>query len=537
MDILLFNPYYSQLIKYYSFYRPTPPIGLLYIGSYLKKYGMDCRIYELGIFDAKDAIKIGKRARFGLSDEEIVEIIKKEKPKIAGITSMYSVYYRDVVEIANTIKKIDSNISIVIGGNHASSYWRYILKNKSIDFVVIGEGEEAFLELSRKLLSKESIEDVYGIAYRQRNGNIVKTNPRELIKDLDEIPFPALDLIDYKRYLGEGNPYSMRPPSAGIVSSRGCPGNCVFCTIKAVWGRRWRGRSSKNVVDEIEFLRQEYNVKEFSFLDDSASVNRKRWEGICDEIIKRRLNIKWTTPNGIAHWTLTKDILKKMNKSGCYRITFGIESGHPQTRKFLGKPYSLKQAKELIQYANRIGMWTMCTNIIGFPYENLASINQTIDFAKRCGTDFACFYLLIPQPTSDVYRYFEKEGLLNFDSFFESDGFNEEEFEKINYILNETGCDTIYFKKEELNRLQKKAYRSFIIYRAMTYLFNPLKLVKKIHSTEDFKYILRMLNKGFLIFFRTFNPLYKKSSDYLYVKSKARIANISNRGIGRGIKT
>lgn len=522
-EILLINPYYSQFIKYYSFYRPTPPMGLLYIASYLKKREMDCKIYELGVFDAKHAIKTGRKVRFGLSDDQIAQIIKKEKPKIVGITSMYSIYYRDVVEIANTIKRTDSNVSIVVGGNHASSYWRYILKNKSIDFVVIGEGEDTFLELSRKLLSKESIEDICGIAYRERNGNIAKTNPRNLVKDLDEIPFPALDLIDYKMYLGEGNPYSMHPLVACIVSSRGCPGNCVFCTVKAVWGRTWRGRSPENVVDEIEFLQQKYNVNECAFLDDSASVDRKRWEGICDEIIKRKLNIKWTTPNGIAHWTLTKETLNKMYRSGCYRITFGIESGNPGTRKFLGKSCSLKQAKELIQYANRIGMWTMCTNIIGFPYENLESINQTIDFSKKCGTDFASFYLLIPQPTSEVYQYFKKEGLLNFDSFFESDGFDEEEFEKINYILNETGCDTIYFKKEELNRLQKKAYRSFIIYRALTCLFNPSRLVRKIHSTEDFKYILRLVSKGPGILFRTFNPLYKKSSDYLYVKSKPRI--------------
>ncbi len=523
MDIILFNPYYSQLLEYYSFYRPAPSIGLLYIAGYLRKYGFDCKIYELGVFDIKDTVKINKRVRFGLSDREICEIVKKEKPKIIGITSMYSIYYRDVVEIANTIEKVDSDIIVIIGGNHASSYWKYILKNKSIDFVVIGEGEETFLELCEKLLSGKDVEDVSGIAYRQRDDSVVKTNSRGLIEDLDEIPFPAYDLVDYRKYSGEGNPYSMRFPIAGIISSRGCPGNCVYCTIKAVWGRTWRGRSPGNVVDEIEFFQKEYNAKEFAFLDDSASVDRKRWEGICDEITKRRLGIKWTTPNGIAHWTLTKEILTKMYKAGCYRITFGIESGHLKTREFLGKPYSLNQAKELIQYANKIGMWTNCTNIIGFPYENLNSIMETIDFAKKCGTDFACFFLLIPQPTSDVYGYFKKEGLLDFDSFFESVEFDEEQFEKINYILNETGCDTVLFKKEELSRLQKHAYRSFIIYRAMTYLFNPLKLIRKVHSLEDLRYILRMVSKGLRIFSRTLNPLYKKSSDYLYVKSKASV--------------
>lgn len=523
MDILLFNPYYSQLIEYYSFYRPTPPMGLLYLAAFLMKYGLNSKIFELGIFDAKDATRDGKRVRFGLPNDAIAEIIKNEKPKIIGITSMYSVFYRDVVEIVELIKAVNSEIIVVLGGNHVSSYWKYVLKNMAIDYVVIGEGEQTFLELCRLVLSKNSAMDIPGIAYRDNTAAVVRTKPRSLIKNLDTIPMPAFDLIDFRRYFGEGNIYSMRYPAAGIMSSRGCPGRCVFCTIQAVWGNTWRGRSPQNVVDEIEFIQKEFGIHEFAFLDDSASVDRVRWMGVCDELLKRKLDIKWTTPNGIAHWTLTKEILSKMHKAGCYRITFGIESGDEDTRKFIGKLHSLKQAKELIRHANRIGMWTICTNIIGFPYENLESINRTIDFAKSSGTDFACFYLLIPQPTSAVYEYFKKEGLLSFDKFFEADDFNEVAFEKINYILNETGCDTLHFKKEELNRLQKDAYRSFIIFRGLTYLFNPLSLVRKINSYEDFRYVLKLLIKGAAIFLRTFNPLYKKSSDYLYSKSKVGI--------------
>lgn len=523
MDILLFNPYYSQLIEYYSFYRPTPPMGLMYLAGYLRKHGINSKMFELGIFDAQGAIKDGKRVRFGLANETIAEIIKKEKPKIIGITSMYSVFYRDVVEIVELIKSINPEVVVVLGGNHVSSYWKYVLKNRNIDYVVIGEGEQTFLELCRSILSGDSAAQISGIAYRSHDAAVVRTNPRDLIRNLDDIPMPAFDLINFRQYFGEGNIYSMRYPAAGIMSSRGCPGRCVFCTIQAVWGNSWRGRSPKNVVDEIELLKKEYDVREFAFLDDSASVDRVRWAGICDEILRRKLDIKWTTPNGIAHWTLTKEILSKMYKAGCYRITFGIESGDEDTRKFIGKLHSLKQAKELIRHANRIGMWTICTNIIGFPYENLESINRTIDFAKSSGTDFACFYLLIPQPTSAVYKYFKKEGLLSFDKFFEADDFNEEAFEKINYILNETGCDTLHFKKEELNRLQKDAYRSFIVYRGLSYLFNPLTLVRKINSYEDCRYVWKLLIKGIGIFLRTFNPLYKKSSDYLYVKSKVKI--------------
>jgi anaerobic magnesium-protoporphyrin IX monomethyl ester cyclase len=237
----------------------------------------------------------------------------------------------------------DPAVFVVLGGNHATTYWEHVLKNPAVDAVVCGEGEVTFLEFVRASLKKEDIRGIKGLALRVE-GKIVRNPDREFIRDLDEVPFLPMDTIDYKRYIEHPNPFAMRKPGWGIVSSRGCPGRCVYCTVRAVWGRSWRGRSPKNVVDEIELLKKDLGFQEFYFLDDSASVDKKRWEAICDEILKRKLDITWTTPNGIAHWTLSKDILTKMKKAGCYRITFGIESGNPETRKFLGKPYPLEQA-------------------------------------------------------------------------------------------------------------------------------------------------------------------------------------------------
>lgn len=519
-DILLFNPYYSQRKEYFSFYTPAPPLGLMYLASYLRKYKIETKVYELGVFEMEE-VKIQKdRVRFGVSDREIVKILKKEKPKIVGITSMYSIYYRDVMEIAKTIKKFDKKIKVIIGGNHPSSYYKYVLKDRDIDLVVIGEGEVTFLELCRAILTgKKNFADIKGIAY-YKNRKVVTTFPRPLIQDLDEVPFPARDMIDLAKYSepAKNSPYIMRHPISTIVTSRGCPQKCVYCTVKAVWGRTWRGRSAKNVVDEIEELINNYGIRELAILDDSASVNKRRWNEICDEMIKRKVNIKWMTPNGIAHWTLDKKLVKKMYRAGCYRITFGIESGNPETRLFLGKPFALKQAKELIQYANKLGMWTICTNIIGFPYEKMNSIRDTIEYAKTCGTDFAAFFLLIPQPTSDVYQYFKKEGLLDLDPYLEDLRMNGDEFEKINYVLNETGSDTVYFKKEELREIQKQAYREFITYRAISYLTNPMRIIRKINSFEDLRYVTRLLTQGLKIVARTLNPLNLKSSDYLYTK-------------------
>ena len=135
----------------------------------------------------------------------------------------------------------------------------------------------------------------------------------------------------------------MRKPAGAMVTSRGCPQKCVFCTVRAVWGRDWTGRHPSKVVDEIEFLQEKYNMREVSFLDDDLGRDIPRLAALCDEIIRRKVDIRWTTPNGVAHWLLNENLLDKMKASGCYRLTFGIESGNKETRKFIKKKVPLEQ--------------------------------------------------------------------------------------------------------------------------------------------------------------------------------------------------
>lgn len=514
-EILLFNQYFTSDTKFPDRIWATLPINLLCLSSYLKAQGIGSKIYELGTFDDNHIGVINERVRCGISDEEIAEIIKRENPKIIGLGCMYSRHYIDIISISKLIKKVNPAIKVVLGGNHASAFCDLILKEPSIDFVVRGEGEVTFFELCEQILSgRDGFEKIDGLAYSDKNRNIIKTDNRELIRNLDDLPDIDYSLLDVRKYskVSYVSPFLMRYPALGIISSRGCPASCVYCTVKAVWGRTWRAKSAKKTIDEIALLYQEYGIQEFAFYDDSASVDKKRWNGICDEIINRNLDIKWSTPNGIAHWTLDKDILEKMKTSGCYRVTFGIESGNPETRKFLGKPYPLQQAEEMIRYANKIGMWTICTNILGFPYETQEAMEDTIKFARRCGTDFAAFYLLSPMVTSDVYECFKKEGLLDFDGIFKDNIFDEKRYEEMNRIINDGGTPTKYFSGEELKQMQIKAYRRFIIYRVITYIINPLHLFRKIRSTEDLRYAARLILVGFKIFLKTF---YKKTTKAL----------------------
>jgi radical SAM superfamily enzyme YgiQ (UPF0313 family) len=225
-------------------------------------------------------------------------------------------------------------------------------------------------------------------------------------------------------------------------------------------------------------MQELYGIREIHFLDDNMAVSKERLREICQAIIDWKIDIKWAMPNGIPYWNLDNKILDLMKRSGCYRLTFGIESGDPEIRKYIGKAHSLRKAKEVIQYANRIGIWTICTNIIGFPYETEEQIRRTIDFAKECGCDFATFFTLLPHPSSRVYQDFLKEGLVDKDDLMSA--------------LNEGGARTVHFTKAQIKEFQRQAYNEFVDHRIREYLRHPGAILCKIRSWEDLAYVCKL---------------------------------------------
>jgi len=242
----------------------------------------------------------------------------------------------------------------------------------------------------------------------------------------------------------------------------------------------------------MEMLQKDYGVKEVFFFDDSMGADKKRLEAICDEILGRKLDIKWTTPNGIAHWTLDENLLLKMKRAGCYRITFGIESGNPDIRRYIGKSYSLDQARRLIKFANKIGLWTICTFIIGFPPETRQQIEETVAFAINSETDLAIFYLLCPHPGTKVYDDFKNLGLLDLDYLFSPYVVRKpEDWAMAGRVLAGRGVPTKHFTIEELQEIVSRAYNQFFKKRLLSFILNPQKLIYKIHSYEDMKYMFK----------------------------------------------
>jgi len=366
--------------------------------------------------------------------------------------------------------------------------------------VVVGEGEETFLQLVDRYCKGEDYSELAGTALRI-DGKVKANARRTLIEDLDRIPFPARDLMPMDKYFEIlKSPYLMRHPMTSVFSSRGCPYKCTFCSIHSVWERNWRKRSPENVVAELEHLVETYGVKEIAFLDDNLSVNRKRLHGICDLIIEKGLDIKWSTPNGTAYWTLDEEVLAKMKKAGCYRLTFGVESGCLETRNYMRKNVSLKKAIDMCKAANRLGMWTISTYIIGFPYETKEQILESLQFAIDSDTDWASFYLLMPFIGTGVYEDFKKEGILNFDAYLNPSQFDASVLVSLSAALSQNGIATTKLTVAELHQLQEFMSKRFIKRR----LLNPmvtLRLLSKLRSWEDFRYFLR-LGYSFLFMLR-----------------------------------
>ncbi|MFH1752157.1 MAG: cobalamin-dependent protein [archaeon] len=460
------------------------PLGLGYLAAYLKKNGFEVKALDCLIEGNENKVKVSENIyRVGLSEKEIEKRILEIKPDIIGISCLFTAYEQNVFEVAEIVKKVLPDCLVVVGGAHASGYPESVLKNKNIDLAVIGEGEETFLEIVKKVKQgKQNFEDLKGIAFR-KNGKTIINSRRELIKNLDEIPFPLREIFPMQLYFKnqkKAYPFVMSLPVGEIVTSRGCPNDCIFCSIKTVWGKCWRGRTAKNVVDEIEFLYNTYHIREFNLTDDNVSMHKKRMIEICEEILKRKLKITWQTPNGIAIWTLDEPLLKLMKKTGYYRAKFGIESGSLKTLKYIEKPVDLKQAKEVIRICNKLGIWTASAFLIGFPDENIESINQTIDFAVSTDLDFARF--MIPQPYAGtrLKTSFEKfkllpKGIINSSSSYK------------------TKYNTKHFTAIELNNFRVKAHNKFLKSRMKRYL-SPTGFFKylypKISSIHGLRFFL-----------------------------------------------
>lgn len=419
MRVCLINP---PRIQPKAWGKPSvfPPIGLAYIAAVLEK------AHEVCIIDSptegwRKLQQIDRtKYQVGLSSTEIADKIKHWSPDVVIIEIPFSGWAKTAFEVASTVKSINKNIITVLEGQHPSARPKDCLANPNIDFVVIGEPENTLSELI-DALGKESrdLKKIRGIGFA-KNGVPTITSPRPLLEDLDSLPFPARHLLPMREYYAavKENPLrgEINKPWTIMLTSRGCPYDCIFCTHHIVWGRKWRGRSPENVVDELEQVIKTYNVKQIDFLDDNMTLDRKRMEKICDLIIKRGLRVEWFTPNGVRADTLDEKLLTKMKWSGCKKIRIAPESGVQRVvDQIIKKNLDLKTVEQAVVLCKKVGIKVGCFFVIGFIGETKKDIEETINYAyklRKLGADSFVFSIATPVYGTRLYEQAKNGGFL-----------------------------------------------------------------------------------------------------------------------------
>lgn len=423
MKILLINAPIPQSFYNQEYY---PPSSLLYLGAVLINHGETVKILDLKIYKNNP-----KQTSYG---EIIKETILEFTPDLVGITGLYSGNFPDELRYSILIKSAFKNIPIVIGGIHPTIYAKEILQNcPSIDWVVLGEGEKTILDLVSAMKNQiGGIEKIPGIAYR-KNGEVIINPKMDYIKNIDEIPFPAYDLIRLEDYYVDTsqwhNPKKLPiNTSIPIISSRSCPNRCPFCCIYYTMGYIWRARSAQNVVSEIEYLYHTYNHRHFSIMDDNFSLSKSRVLEICRLIIKKKMNIQFDTPNGLSMRTLDGEVIDAMVSAGMVRTAFAIESGSDYIRNEIIKKYlSRKKIYEIIGLTKKYPeLHVSAFFIVGMPEETEKTLMDTYNMIKDINVNKIHLMNIIPFPGTKVYEQALRDNLLidiNPDEIYKSDEF------------------------------------------------------------------------------------------------------------------
>lgn len=384
MRVILIQPNYPSVIRK-VIGEVAHPLGLGYIASVIRD---------------EDDVKILDALSMDYTDEEVANEIKKFNPQVVGVTATTPAIY-EAYNVAKIAKTINPDTTTIIGGSHATFTSMEILNEcEYIDIVVRGEGEETIQELLHVLEKNEDLSNVKGITYRD-NGKIIETKDRPLIKDLDTVPFPSYDLLPELE--SNGVKYGV------MMTSRGCPFKCTFCSSSLLGQKRWRERSAENVIEEIEFLESK-GIKEIEFLDDTFTLNPRRVEDICNLLKKERVDLSWSCSSRVN--TINKEIAEKMKEVRCHTVFFGVESGTDWVLKSIGKGISLKEAERSVQITKDLNMNSICSFILGMPEENIETINNTINFAIKLDPTFAQFSIATPYPGTKLYDIAVRKGYL-----------------------------------------------------------------------------------------------------------------------------
>lgn len=373
----------------YPRFEPNPnmPLGIAYIASNLQKNGFKPQILDQHTLDW----------------QLVRKTLQEQKPDLLGI-SVVSATYPNSLKLAAIAKELNPECFVVFGNALTSVLPERAIKEKNVDAVAIGEGEETFVEIAKRIEAGKSLKGVKGTWYRE-SGRVEKNAPRPFIEDLNSLPFPAWNLFptlkEYLHYRGGKTAWALQTPALTIITTRGCPGRCTFCATHAVFGRSIRFRSPENIVAEIKEMKHLFGIRSLNIWDDTFTINRERNRRLYDLMIKEGLGIEWSCQERVNLVDL--ESLQLMKKAGCRSISYGVESGVQRVLdNFVKKDIKIEQVKRAVSLTEKAGIICQAYFMLGIPGETKEEMNQTIKFAYGLNPDIVQFCITTPFPGTEL---------------------------------------------------------------------------------------------------------------------------------------
>lgn len=416
--------------------RAVPPLGCMYLAAVLReKLAAGCRILD---------------ARLDLlSDQQIGDWVAEDVPLLIGLSVM-TTDSMHMHRLAAHLKGRFPQVPVVVGGPHASSDMDDILSDPNIDRLVYGEGEATLLELVEALWRRSDTDGILGTAYR-RNGENRVNPPRPFVEDLDAMPFPAWDLIDYRAYFRRKRIAIFYKNSAHmpVFTSRACPYRCVYC--HSVFGKRFRSRSPDDVMTELRTLYRDFGIREFEFYDDCFNADRSR----CKEILRRFAESEMQDatlqfPNGLRADIIDDETIALLKQARVFAISIAVESASPRIQKIIKKNVNLDKLKAVTEKISRQGIIQHGFFMFGFPGETKEEMEETLRFALDLDIATASFFIVNPFKETELARMAEEAG-------------TRLETEPENYDYFRTSINLSQLSDAELSGILRKAYFRFYL--------------------------------------------------------------------------
>jgi anaerobic magnesium-protoporphyrin IX monomethyl ester cyclase len=425
----------------------APPLGLAYIAAVLEQHDIPVELVHCN--------------GLGVTWKDVPEIIRKASPDIVGTGAMTPMF-SNAVKTVKIAKEIDPEITTVVGGSHVTFTYEDTLKNiPAIDIVVRGEGEETIVDVVKCLETGSDLKNVKGIAYKNKNnGNITVTKKRPPL-DVNTLPLPAYHLLPMEKYH-----FEFLEEFSTILSSRGCPFSCTFCSEWDFWDRPWRPRTPESVGEELEIVNKTYKRKSVWFGDDCFNVDYNHIKGICEQIVERDLDVQWFYQGRADFLVKHKDLLPLMRKTGNIMTQIGIEASTNNELTSMNKQVTTDEIRKAVNLMKEYDIVSQGLIIIGTFDDTIDSILHKIRFMKSLKVDFPIFTMFTPFPGSKVYEQAKKEGLIEDNNF--------DHFDMAFCVMPTKELD-----RKELFKWYGECHRE--------YYFDPLQIVMGLVSRNKFK--------------------------------------------------